>query len=637
MSAAAQSTEFYTTFVDRLKSLQESIEAASTSESLDQIIHGVIESRDILQAKDLEGHLSKRDKEQYEKRLKDIQACLSIKRSSLEGSSSSGAKTGQAVTFSFRRNNKMKSTPSDLAQTVPASGIPTAPPTAEPIPSGQAAQAHDKLQQATPAGIQVTLQSQRFFSFEDLPNASNGSDGFSLSLSHLTECVLDFRTPPKPIVAIHATNLSRCILLLPEIQGSAQFGGLKDSYLVLPGCRQFRIHASSETWIFLRSLSPATLEACSKLFITSVGTESSATASTSNLLASGDSVPSQVRPEILVQDFESPESGVSSKGSKSWFVPDETRRGIILDSILNSASQASRGENHWLRNLQPLDKTESKDSKPPQESLYRSSDSGILLVFSDPGSQATLEEFHDWYDNEHVPLRTLRFPEFRSAGRYEVISSPKSPCETSPSFKAGWAAAYTISNNQLYAEERYSGLRQNRSKREGELLSRVATLDRRIYTLLVDSKDLNDSKGDTSALSADELRKESSSVYFIGFDTTKITSANEVKDWFKSKVLPQLSNLTIQRSRLLTLVDALINGKSATPSNGDAKYVGKWCLYLESAEKVFSHQKEIENLLEQCQWEEELGVKDVEVRVMSIYRAWDPVKALEAVETRSVQ
>lgn len=30
---------------------------------------------------------------------------------------------------------------------------------------------------------------------------------------------------------------------------------------------------------------------------------------------------------------------------------------------------------------------------------------GYLWVMSEPGEAVTLEEFTDWYDNEHVPLR----------------------------------------------------------------------------------------------------------------------------------------------------------------------------------------------------------------------------------------
>lgn len=66
-TAAAQATEFYATFTARLDSLDTSISSASTPAGLDAVVHQLIESRGILQSKDLEGHLSNRDRELYEK------------------------------------------------------------------------------------------------------------------------------------------------------------------------------------------------------------------------------------------------------------------------------------------------------------------------------------------------------------------------------------------------------------------------------------------------------------------------------------------------------------------------------------------------------------------------------------------
>ncbi|GAA5910605.1 uncharacterized protein JCM6883_003230 [Sporobolomyces salmoneus] len=94
---------------------------------------------------------------------------------------------------------------------------------------------------------------------------------------------------------------------------------------------------------------------------------------------------------------------------------------------------------------------------------------GYLWVLSDPGDSATLEEFQDWYDNEHVPLRMQHIPEFLTGARYAA----------SDSLTPGWSAAYDISSCALFSDPKYTKLRANRSPREGELVGRLGVLDRR--------------------------------------------------------------------------------------------------------------------------------------------------------------
>lgn len=66
-TAAEHSAGFYTTFTSRLDSLQASIASATTQTDLDAVVQAIIDSRETLQNKDLEGHLPNRDKELYER------------------------------------------------------------------------------------------------------------------------------------------------------------------------------------------------------------------------------------------------------------------------------------------------------------------------------------------------------------------------------------------------------------------------------------------------------------------------------------------------------------------------------------------------------------------------------------------
>lgn len=558
-------------------------------------------------------------------RLREIQQSIAAKRATLgEGSSSTQSSTSTAAAagsqprFTFKRSMKSKAeTTATAASDIPSSGVPSSAPKQEPVASGEAAKKDDYLQQAEAANVQVTLQSQRLFTFDDLPKATNGCDGLSLSLSHLTECVLDFRQPPKAILAIHATNLTRCVLLLPKIEGSALLTGFKQSYVIVGGCRQFRIHSSHETWVFLRSSSPATLEACSELHISGVSDEEineSAPTSNDSQLVANTAIPTSVRPEV--QDFEAPDAGVGSSGTKSWSAPDDAVRASVISSVTSLVRHARNGDNagasttsnsHWLKKLAEIDAS----AKPSSPSL--------LLVFSDPGKDATLEEFHDWYDTEHVPLRTERFPEFRSAARYEVIES--SPADAPAAFQAKWSAAYTISSNEIYKQERYTSLRSKRSPREAELLSRIAVLDRRIYTLVTDTSRDETNKADVRPRSADELSNEAHSALFVGFNSD--ADIETITQWLLSIELPSKT-----RARLFTLDDALINGRAVAKDNGDSRLVGKYALYIEHGADVG---------LDEVRGTLLHGFKDVvrpvgecEERAMRLYRAWDVVAALQA-------
>lgn len=110
---------------------------------------------------------------------------------------------------------------------------------------------------------------------------------------------------------------------------------------------------------------------------------------------------------------------------------------------------------------------------------------GLLVVFADLGDQVTEHEFHDWYDNEHIPLRTATLKEFETAARFklvqdgEVLHAGKATAATPT-----WGAIYTINDNDIFGKEGYTKLRANRSAREGDLVKRLGLLDRRIYKLV---------------------------------------------------------------------------------------------------------------------------------------------------------
>lgn len=60
-------------------------------------------------------------------------------------------------------------------------------------------------------------------------------------------------------------------------------------------------------------------------------------------------------------------------------------------------------------------------------------------------------------------------PEFETGARYQAADG----------LSPGWSAAYDIRSVALFSDPKYTRLRANRSKREGELVARLEVLDRR--------------------------------------------------------------------------------------------------------------------------------------------------------------
>jgi hypothetical protein len=94
---------------------------------------------------------------------------------------------------------------------------------------------------------------------------------------------------------------------------------------------------------------------------------------------------------------------------------------------------------------------------------------GFLAVLSEPGTQVSLDEFHDWYDNEHIPQRLNHLPSFLSGARYQSIDA----------IKPSWIAVYEIDDTKTFNDQSYTVLREKRSQREEDLMGRLEVLDRR--------------------------------------------------------------------------------------------------------------------------------------------------------------
>jgi hypothetical protein len=93
---------------------------------------------------------------------------------------------------------------------------------------------------------------------------------------------------------------------------------------------------------------------------------------------------------------------------------------------------------------------------------------GLLFAYTDPG-RVPLDEFHDWYDNEHGPAR-LTVPGISAGYRFRALDDAAPP----------WLAIYETKPGAVDSPE-YKALAPSASVREKKVLSDLALLDRRVY------------------------------------------------------------------------------------------------------------------------------------------------------------
>lgn len=180
---------------------------------------------------------------------------------------------------------------------------------------------------------------------------------------------------------------------------------------------------------------------------------------------------------------------------------------------------------------------------------------GFLAVFAEPGASVSIDEFQDWYNNEHIPLRLDHLPSFLTGARFSA----------SDSFRPSWLALYDIDDTATFKNESYTRLRTNRSPREADLVKRLELLDRRTYELIGD-----ENKGLTSSYHPKDPTK------FIQTQGVECTSEDELNDWFRvmSENLRHLEGWT--RSRVYKCID---NSKTG-PGIGSGPEIQKVAEYL---------------------------------------------------------
>ncbi|GAW03725.1 hypothetical protein LENED_005469 [Lentinula edodes] len=170
---------------------------------------------------------------------------------------------------------------------------------------------------------------------------------------------------------------------------------------------------------------------------------------------------------------------------------------------------------------------------------------GFLIVYSEPGELVTFEEFQDWYNNEHVPLRMNHLQSFLTGARYSALDSQI------PS----WAALYDVDDTATFSHYSYTRLRANRSLREADLVKRLGILDRRTCELIADS-------GESPLTTSLASKNPSKGIVTHGLGDNE----QDAKEWFGKGVEILRSNQGWARTRIFKCIDNLRTGVSVPPS-----------------------------------------------------------------------
>lgn len=175
----------------------------------------------------------------------------------------------------------------------------------------------------------------------------------------------------------------------------------------------------------------------------------------------------------------------------------------------------------------------------------------FLAVLAEPGHLVTVSEFHDWYDNEHIPLRLDHLSTFLTCARFCAVDD-KSP---------SWLALYDVADLSAFQHESYTRLRATRSEREANLVGRLSMLDRRTCEVVWDSGE---------STKATSLRVEAPSKFVVTHGLERATTEDAVS-WAEGAVKRLKEMVTDDgdwvRTRVFKCVDALRAGVAVLPGH----------------------------------------------------------------------
>lgn len=178
---------------------------------------------------------------------------------------------------------------------------------------------------------------------------------------------------------------------------------------------------------------------------------------------------------------------------------------------------------------------------------------GLLYVTMQPKPGLPPAQFHDWYNNEHGPLR-LRLPFFPNGYRFRAIDGND---ETGPysAEKHEWVALYDITDSDEFTRPPYTTLREDsvKTEREKETMAQI-TVGRRMFDLIREWK-----ADDYSPL--EDVQKPNSKGYLIIPVCFKIQPGTEEKvdHWYNDEHIALLQKVPGWRRSRRFVTSSVLN------------------------------------------------------------------------------
>ena len=162
---------------------------------------------------------------------------------------------------------------------------------------------------------------------------------------------------------------------------------------------------------------------------------------------------------------------------------------------------------------------------------------GLLYVTMQPEARLPVDQFHDWYNNEHGPNR-LRLPCVQNGFRYRAIDLA-SLGDTGSESMPEWMACYDITDMDELTKDPYMSLRTDavKSQREKDTMNGIK-VDRRLFDLAGEKINeeefvrLEDMKNMEKAAEGNIVVAVSSVVDFH--------AKRQVDEWYDGQVIPFL-------------------------------------------------------------------------------------------------
>nr|POF26262.1 3-oxoadipate enol-lactonase 1 [Quercus suber] len=148
---------------------------------------------------------------------------------------------------------------------------------------------------------------------------------------------------------------------------------------------------------------------------------------------------------------------------------------------------------------------------------------GYLAVAIQPGPQTDESQFHEWYNAEHGPLR-LRLPFITAGDRYKAADG-QTPV---------WSAVYDVTDLSWIDQRIYSRLREERSKREKQVMGTFASLDRKIYSLVSSRGTVADSAPVIVAISV-TLKEQDVAEFDRWQEEEHVEMVSKVPGWLRTR------------------------------------------------------------------------------------------------------